>query len=72
MVKFQRQVLREIIIRHGAEAGERVDPFVELLEATRGELANLPELDAEPRAWNASQSAMLTEWNAPEQDVYND
>lgn len=22
--------------------------------------------------WNAGQSAMLTEWNDPEQDVYND
>jgi hypothetical protein len=63
MAKIPRELRREIVHRYGSEAGERddADPVVEFMKATRGELADLPEHDSEPRAWSAGQSAMLNE-----------
>lgn len=38
-------------------------------EGGRGVFEKVQEVD---EVWNAGQSAMLNEWNDPEQDVYND
>lgn len=32
----------------------------------------LPASDTIDKRWNAGQSAMLAEWNHPDEDVYND
>jgi len=48
------------------EPGDRVSFAI---EGGRAVMEKVQEFD---RVWNGSQSAMLGEWNDPEQDVYND
>ena len=48
------------------EPGDRVSFSI---EGGRAVMEKVQEVD---RVWNGGQSAMLSEWNDPEQDVYND
>lgn len=64
--KGQATIPAEIRHEVGIEPGDQV---VFSIEGGRVMLAKVQPID---EVWNAGQSAMLSEWSDPEQDVYND
>jgi AbrB family looped-hinge helix DNA binding protein len=64
--KGQATIPAEIRHQVGIEPGDQV---VFSISGGRVVLEKVQPID---EAWNAGQSAMLSDWNDPEQDVYND
>jgi AbrB family looped-hinge helix DNA binding protein len=49
-----------------------IEPGDKVSFAIEGGRAVMDKVQIADHVWNDSQSAMLSEWNDPEQDVYND
>jgi AbrB family looped-hinge helix DNA binding protein len=64
--KGQATIPAKIRRKMGLEPGDKVMFSIE------GGRVVLDKAQPVDETWNAGQSAMLSEWNDPEQDVYND